>query len=733
MKKNNSVIPKKVKSFFSELNIKPKTVALAAVGVVCLTAVIVCCYIFGYVFSVANGEKVIDLDEYQANQSQTSIIYAYDEKGDIFELQRLHGNENRIYVSLNEIPKGLQDAFVALEDKRFYKHNGVDWIRFIAVFVKDKLSTGGSSITQQLIKNLTGERDATFVRKFNEITYALNVEKNFEKEQILEAYLNTLYLGEGCYGVKTASEVYFGKDVSELNIAECACLASITQMPYGLDPLVNPDANRKRQLLCLQNMRSEGMISKEEYDQAVAYKMVFTNSPDYVPTKQQEDKKTEVKNEIWSFYVDHIIDSLYDMFVKEYNMTDRQATQKIYYGGLKIYAAVDTKVQKAVEDVYVNRKTFPDESGRDVQAQSAMTVMDYTGRIVAVCGQAGKKTQNRGLNRATSSPRQPGSSIKPISVYAPAIEEGLINWSTLIQDKAFALNGEPWPKNYGGNTGSGGYVTVQNALARSLNTVPARILKYDLTLKKSYQYLTEVFKISTANPNADMDYSPLATGGMHVGATTLEMAAAFATFGNGGKYNEPYCYYRVTNSDGSTIYFDYTANKPEQVISVETANIMCDLLQTVTTASGGTGAAYKINGFQTFAKTGTTTNNYDRWFVGGTPYYVAAVWYGYDLNKAINNVSGNPAGKIFKSVMGTVHQNLASKQFERSSLVTERRYCTKTGLIAGDGCTSTAVGWYSLKNLPSTCTTCHGESSSNDDSTLIDWENPLKPIVDALN
>lgn len=688
-----------------------KKILLYVACVFVLTAVITCGYVITYMLSFTYGDVAIDLDDYQANQSQTSIIYGYDENGQIFEMQRLHGDENRIYVSLEEISPHIQEAFIALEDARFPTHKGVDWIRFIAVFVKDQLSTGGSSITQQLVKNLTDERDATFVRKFKEICYALNLERNFDKDEILEAYLNTLYLGEGCYGVKTACEVYFGKDPSELNVAEAACIASITKAPYTYNPFVDPVENKKRQERCLDAMLEEGYITKAEYDEAVAYELIFTNSDKYVPdTKNEEDTNNATHEDegYWSFYVDYIVDCLYDQFMTEYDMTERQATQKIYYGGLKIYAAVDLRIQEILENVYENRKTFPNEAGKEVKVQSAMTIMDYSGRVIAICGQAGEKTENRSLNRASDSPRQPGSSIKPLTAYAPAIEEGIINWSSLILDKAFAYQGKQWPKNYGGNYGSGKSVTVQNALARSLNTVPGRLIYHELGLNKSYRYLTEKFKITTASPENDTAPAPLATGSMHRGITTLEMTAAYASFGNGGKYYKPYCYYRVTNFDGSTIYFDNTEPQGEQILTRETSEIMCELLQTVTTASEGTGTAYKVKGFPTMAKTGTTTDNYDRWFVGGTPYYVAAVWYGYDLNKSITNTSGNPAGKIFKAVMDEAHSGLETKDFEKSKLVTEKKYCTRTGLLAGDKCYSTATGWYSLKKLPATCTSCTG-------------------------
>ena len=701
---------------------KVGTILLSVFSICAIAGIIVVGYIFSYMANYINGEVAIDLNEYQANQSQTSIIYAYDENGKLFELQRLHGDENRIYVSLDEIPKHLQNAFIALEDARFPTHKGVDWTRFVAVFIKDRLSTGGSSITQQLVKNITGEREANFVRKFNEICNALNLEKNFEKDEILEAYLNTLYLGSGCYGVKTACEKYFGKDVSEINIAEAACIASITKAPYTYNPLVNPEKNEeRRENKCLYAMLEEGYITKAEYDEAVNYDIIFTNSPEYVPDEEEVKTEETEKEETWSFYVDFIVDSLIEDFMTNYDMSERQAIQKIYYGGLKIYAAVDINAQAALDDVYVNRKTFPDESKKEVQSQSAMTIMDYNGRVIAICGEAGEKSGNRCLNRAADSPRQPGSCIKPLSAYAPAIEEKLVTWSTRIQDKAFAYNGALWPKNYTGDKGTGSYVTVQNALARSLNTVPARIVYHTLGLGKSYNYLTNSFNISTAVEKYDKAPAPLATGAMRYGTTTLEMAAAYAAFGNGGKYFEPYCYYKVTNSDGTQTYFDNTKPTGKQVLSEDTASIMCELLQSVTTDSVGTGKPYKISGFQTMAKTGTTSDDYDRWFVGGTPYYVAAVWYGYDLNKTVSNVSGNPSGKIFKKVLDEIHKDLPDKEFQLSSIVSERKYCRATGLLAGQGC-ATGTGWYSLKNMPATCTSCSGGASTPPDNGTV--ENP---------
>ena len=677
-----------------------RTVILSVIGVAIFTFVAVTGYVLLHMVRVTYGDKVIDLDDYRINQNQTSIIYRYDSNGQPVEMQRLHGNVNRIYCTLDEMPLNLQNAFIALEDKRFEEHNGVDWIRFAAVFIKDKLQTGGSSITQQLVKNITDERDTTFVRKFNEICTALNIEQNFSKQEILEAYLNTLYLGEGCYGVKTAAEKYFGKEVIDLNLAECSCLAAITKAPYGYDPLVNPEANRSRQLECLNYMLEQGKITTQDYYDAVNTELILTNNEKYVSSIVEEDEEEE---EYQSYYIDFIIDKLYDDFTKKYDMTYQQATQKIYYGGLQIYAALDTDIQATLEDVYVNRITFPNESWSEVKSQSSMTVMDYKGRVLGIIGGAGEKPGNRCLNRAYASPRQPGSSIKPISVYAPAINENKISWGTKVQNSAIQLkDGTLWPKNQGG-WGGGDYVTVQNAIARSLNTVAARVCVNELTVEKSFEYLTEHFHISTAYKDHDEAPAPMATGAMYKGITTLEMTAAYATFGNGGLYYEPYCYYKVTNADGSTVYFDNTDPKGEQVIEPATADIMCELLQTVTTDPQGTGTQYKIPNFQTMGKTGTTDDDYDRWFAGGTPYYCAAVWYGYDLNKEVANVSANPSGLIFNKVFTRIHEGLEPKEFTKSGLAVQKAFCYSSGKVAGPNCTWTGQGWFKVDEKTGVC------------------------------
>lgn len=693
-----------------------------------LTCVIIGSYVLFDVIRTVNGDRLIDLEFYKQNQDQTTIIYANDAENNPVELARLHGAQNRVWVSKDNMSEWMGKAFVSLEDKRFEKHNGVDWVRTILGVAKSKFKQGGSTITQQLIKNLTGENGRTVNRKYNEILSALNLEKYYDKDVILEAYLNTVYLSHGCYGVKTAAETYFGKDVSELNLAECASLAAITQSPGEYDPLWNPDNNKKRQEYCLRSMLEQKVITQEQYDEAVAYELIFTNSEKYVEKEDNSDKDTAVDNEIQSYYVDYVISSVIKD-LKAAGYSHYEATKMIYSGGLRIYSAVDTKVQDILEDVYVHRTNFPSErvSSVEDQAQSAMTIMDYSGRVVAIVGGAGEKTENRSNNRAVSAARQPGSSIKPLSVYAPGIEENYITWSSKIKNYGITWKGKIWPTNYGGDPGSpNSFLTVQYALAISYNTVPAQLLMM-MGFKTSYSYLTEKFHISTLNPDIDSQApSAMVTGGTNGGITTLEMAAAYATFGNGGKYYKPYCYYKVTDSTGENVILQ---NNPEgeQIISPESAYVMNELMRTVVTSSYGTGRNYGVKGFTTYMKTGTTTDNFDKWCCAGTPYYVAAVWFGYDYNKEIR-ASGNPAGLIYKTVMDRVHKGLAVKSFEQyTDQVVQKAYCTSSGLLAGSGCASKAMGWYKLSNLPGVCASCNGAPPVSENNETTSASNPETP------
>lgn len=706
-------------------------ILISVLAVIMFTGIIVFGYVGINLLTFVNGDAAMTLASIKSSLNQTTFLYATDSKGQTVELTRLHGTENRVWVDLEDISDTMQKAFVALEDKRFYEHNGVDWKRTVGVFLKNN-DQGGSTITQQLIKNITGKNEVTYVRKYHEILTALNIEKAYaaegynSKDVILEAYLNTVYLGKGCYGVKTAAETYFGKDVSELNVAECATIAAITKNPYSSDPIGNPEKNRKRMEYCLECMLAEDYITQEEYEEALNCEVILTNSEKYVSDgkTEKEEQKTETNTVVQSFYVDFVISEVIDDLMETQNCSYSEASGMIYGGGLQIYTAVDLDVQEILEDVYVNKKSFADKKN----AQSSMTIMDYEGRVVGIIGQAGKKEGNRVLNRAVDSPRPAGSTIKPLSSYGPAIERDEITFSTAILDKSCTtINGRQWPKNYSGNFGSGSRVTVQNALARSLNTVPARIIKDMIGVSASYKYLTEKMGFTTLTKD-DEDLARLSIGSLSYGMTTLEMTAAYCAYGNGGKYYDPYSYYKVTDSNGD-ILLDNTSNSGEQIFSAETSEIMRELMKTVITSPVGTGKGYGVKGFETFAKTGTTDDYKDRWFAGGTPYYFASVWYGYDQPKAIN-ASGNPAGDIFKTVMDRVHKNLAEKKFEFNSDIVKKYYCPSCGKLASASSGSGMVGWYKSDNIPGYCSG-HASEPANDDADVPD--TPDAPDVEQIS
>lgn len=739
---NNGKAGKTAKKPKSPKNLTKKAYILWGILATCvLTVLVVVTTVLVSAIVYVKGDLVVNLDEYKANQNQTSFVYAYDKSGATVELARLHGEEDRVWVDLDDMSPYLKEAFIALEDTRFMKHHGVDWIRTFGVIVKPKnIGQGGSTITQQLIKNITNNKEVTIVRKYREILMALNLEENYDKDVILEAYLNTLYLGSGCYGVKTASEKYFGKDVSELDAAECACLAVITKAPTKYNPLLNPEENLKRRNHCLKLMYDEGKgcLNEEEYNAATTENLIFTNSPDYVPSDKIKDTKTANEDEkvINSFYVDYVIQAVRDDLMEKYGYSKQQATNQIYYGGLKIYTAVDLDVQATLEDVYVNRKSFPDMvSKKDgSKVQSAMTIMDYQGRIVAMVGQAGAKTQNRGLNRAANSYRQPGSTIKPLATYAPAIDMNIYNYSSMIKDYAIAVNGSLWPHNVDKSLGSGNNVTVKYAIQKSLNTVPARIINYDVGIDNSFNFLRDNFHLSRLDEKEDRTLSPLATGALTNGTTTVEMAAAYATFGNGGLYYKPYAYYKVTNSSGSEIVLSNENPVSQRAISEETSDIMCELLQTVDTSYYGT--ASNVRKFQIMAKTGTTSSDKDRWFCAGTPYYVAAVWVGFDSPETLN-ASVNPGGKIFFRVFDDIHKGLDAKQFPKSSGTVEKSFCSRTGKLASSNCGSTQKGWYKITSLPAVCTSCSGSSSSSSvveaaSSAVNDIANNINDVINDL-
>ncbi len=600
----------------------------------------------------------IDIDTLTMD-SNTDIVYLDPATGEERTLLTLSSDENRIWVDLDATPKYLQNAFVAIEDERFMTHKGVDIMRTVRAtltFFADKLtgkggqaSLGGSTITQQLIKNITGDKDQTAARKIAEISKAIDLEKKLTKEQILELYMNCIFLSENCHGVQTAANLYFDKDVSQLNLAECASIAAITQNPTYYDPFINPDHNKERQELVLAKMLSLGYITQEEYDEAVNYPLVFSK-------ETAMNKKEEI---ITSYYVDQVVRDAIDRLKKK-GYSETLATKMVYSGGLKIYCAYDPEIQQIVEDYYYNIDNFPDSA-----AQSTIVIMDPSdGRVVAMAGGIGEKENSFTLNRAAQSPRQPGSTIKPLSVYAPALDYGTINTGTRVMDKRESYDG--WiPRNYS-YTYSNSEVGLDYAIQQSLNTVPVKIMS-EMGIQTSYDFMVHQLGVTTLveaeNINGDiytdLGYAQLALGGLTHGMTNVELTAAYCIFPNKGVYNRPYTFTEIKNIDGETILTGKEADSSWQAIKPETAAIMNRYLNSAVTSGTGRGAAL-ADGTFTAGKTGTTSENFDRWFVGYSPYYVAAVWYGYDTPQSIT-MSSNPCIPVWKNIMDRAHSTIKNK------------------------------------------------------------------------
>ena len=658
-----------------------------------------------YVFTAIDGTMEQNLNDLKLNF--TTTVYTQGADGKWNEYQRLHGEYNRIWIHYDEtkakekaedyegIPQQLVDAFVAIEDKRFFKHPGVDWKRtakgFLNLVTDNASDGGGSTITQQLVKNLTMDNDRKVSRKIREIMRARYLEKNYAKPTIMECYLNTIPLGHGTYGVEVAANYYFGKSANELTLLECATLASITKSPTYYAPDTYPDNNETRRNTVLYQMLDQGYITKEEYDAAKEEELKLVAS-------REELNETEVN----SYFIEALIKQVSEDLAEKYGYEPEEAVKNFYNGGYKIYATLDPSIQSNIESVFVDSETYGLKGADGKQLQGAFTIMDYKGNVKGLVGGIGKKEVNLGItgfNRATDAVRQPGSTMKPIASYSLAIEKNLINYSSILVDEATTYRG--WtPKNW--YSGYMGNVTVQHALERSINTIPIALVN-KMTPQASFDFLTKELGITTLNNPEDIDLSPLGIGGTNGGITTMESAAAFAVFGNGGIYYKPILYTKVCDQHGEVILEN--KSEPDTAISEDTATVMNQLLRKVVEGENGTGKNAKtyVSNMPIYAKTGTTNDQYDLWFVGGTPYYIASCWCGYDTQQRIPQSS--IALRMWGSVMGKIHAELPAKDFVNSSYAYDRYYCTETGLLATDTCPSKAVGWYKKGKLPEVCTT----------------------------
>ena len=661
-----------------------------------------------YAFTMVDGTVDQDLNDLRLNF--TTSVYVQSDKGDWEEYKRLHGEYNRIWVEYDleaienkdenykGIPANLANAFIAIEDKNFESHYGVDWKRTIAAlineFVPFRSKFGGSTITQQLVKNLTDDREQVATRKVREIMRARYLETKYTKDVILECYLNTIPMGHGTYGVEVAANYYFSKSVDKLTLAECACLASITKAPSYYAPDTNPKNNETRRKAVLKEMLSQKFITKEEYEAASKEEL-----------KININTENAKQDEINSYFIDGLIDQVVNDLIDEYGYDKEKAEQLFYTGGYKIYATVDTDIQKTIDKAYLDIASKVKASSKGDPLWGAMTVMDYEGHIKGVAGNIGEKTRNRGWNCATSEVRQPGSTMKPLAVYGPAIEQGVITYSTILNDTKATYNNGKWsPKNAGG--GYSGNMTAQKAVERSINTIPAALVN-KMGPENSYDFLTQKLGLKNLT-KYDADLAPMSLGGTNGGLTTVESAAAYAVFGNGGLYYEPTFYTKVTDQKGKIVLEHNTT--PTLALSEDTATVMNKILQSVIYGPNGTGKAVasSVTNMKLFGKTGTSSADNDKWFVGGSPYYVASSWCGYQTMQKMPSANLGVARTLWSTVMSKIHSGLQAKDFAVSEYAVERYYCTETGNLATDACTSTAIGWYKKAFLPDTCKTHAG-------------------------
>ena len=702
-------------------------VVLMTVLLICMTTSAIC----GVAFAVYINEYVnpnLDVDLGSVSLNLTSTIYYKDSKtGDLKELEILHGSENRIWANIDEIPKKLQDAFISVEDARFRQHNGVDWKRTIGAALNYVLHFrqnfgGGSTITQQLIKNLTGQDETSVKRKVQEIMRALELEKQYKKDEILELYLNTIYLGQGAYGVKQAAQAYFNKDLNELTTAECAAIAGITKNPYKYDLIRFPEYNDERRLIVLGEMKKTGAISEEEYNTAVAEKV----------TGVRGSTQSDATQDYQSYFVDAIIDSLIKDLMEQKGYSESYAKTLIYNGGLSIISTIDVDLQNKMDQVFKDVDNFPGVLGNDGSyPQASMVLMDQkTGYVKALYGGRGEKTGDRVLNRATQTYRSPGSSIKPITVYAPAMEYGVATPITVVDDapKSFTISPNGWPKNENGKYR--GLTTIANGIAQSLNTVAVDTLQ-KVGINRSFSFATKnlgltslVERMVVTNKDGsqivktDKDISPLALGGLTKGVNVIEMTAAYSAFANNGIYTNPVLYTAVYDANNNEILSNTPVSAP--AMSAKTATYMVELLSGVVKNGTGTGAA--LGNIEVAGKTGTSQGSTDRWFAGFTPYYTGVVWFGYDIPQDITGVSSNPALKLWKQVMSKAHEGLEAASLTRSVDLVSVDYCLDSGLLPTDACRNDvrgsriATAKLAPEDVPTAYCTCH-VSAEIDSST----------------
>ena len=703
------------------------TTLLSIFLVLVITGTIVATALTVYVLEFMDESTEVTIKELES--SSNTIVYADGEDDNLLQLYAVTNDIQRIPVDISKIPQHVRNAFVAIEDERFYMHEGVDYKRTFAAFANMFMhiydtQQGGSTITQQLIKNLTGDDEASPERKIREIFRAMEFEKKYSKDEILEAYLNYIGFGGPINGIQLASLQYFGKDVSELDIAEAACLAAIPKSPETLNPFAEykdengewvnygKENNKERQENVLLHMYSNGFISYDQYQEAKNEKLIFTDSQEYKDAHPVSDMEKEIQSQkATSWVVDTALREYAAILMEEYGIDEEEAIKRINTGGYQIYTTVDMDMQNYVEDKYSDLNNLmnadanstwvdDDDDGEYEQLfpESAFVAMDYTGEIKSIVGGIGEKTESLAFNRATMAKRQPGSCIKPITTYGLALYSDHIHWGSIYQDSPIKLeDGKEWPENYD-------YIWrrtnmfIFEALRQSRNTVPAQLCQ-QLSRQAVFEFATKNLSVdlvdATEDGATDIAYAPLTIGALTYGISPANLVNAYLPYGNGGTYYSAHIVRKVEKGDGTVVYEN--DGRPREAVDPETAYVMNHLLREVVKA--GTGTAAQLSNKTVAGKTGTSEDWNDLCFVGLTEDFVSGVWIGYDTKHELNH--GLSSAEVWKNIIGEYADSIESdKTYPECDSVIEAPMCTYTGQIATGICGAGSTGYWKSTNAP---------------------------------
>lgn len=745
---------------FKKLMTVIATTLLSLLLVIIITGTIVSTALTVYVLNFMDDATSVTLQQLESGSDTYFYANHLNENGET-ELKVIHRVQNdfqRIPVSIDRIPQHVRNCFVYTEDERFYVHDGVDYKRTFSAFLNMFLhfydtEQGGSTITQQLIKNLSGDNKHTPQRKIREIFAAMQLEKSYSKDEILEEYLNYIGFGGAYNGIQLASLKYFGKDVDDLTVPEAAVLAAIPKSPedYGpfayyhqdddlTKPLVSDGRanNKPRQEYVLYKLYENGAITFDEYQEYIKTPLIYTDDPEYLaahPELTAEEEIEKQKQNSW------ILDAAYfeamDIIQNKYNLVDEwDALEKINKGGFKIYTTYDEKMQEYVENRLLDINNMVSEYSvrkwadidGDGQAEEylphiAFVAMNYDGEILCAVGDIGPKVGSLGTNYAVRDKRQIGSTVKPITAYGYGIESGQVHWGSTVYDSKLPTteitgdDGQPWPNNYMGSGGNGQALKLYYALQQSFNTVPAQ-LNYKFGIENVYKFTTE--KLGVKLTAYDKGYSPLTLGALDVGITLENLVNAYIPYGNQGIYNEAHIITRIEDSSQQIIYENN--GNPRQAVSDETAWVMNRLLKNV--IDNGTGTAAKLYNKEVCGKTGTTQDWYDEVFVGLTPDFVSGMTMGYKYKNPALDLQGIVSAQIWRNIIGdyiTTEYADTSPYFEKVSSVIEASMCNSTGGIAGPNCGRGPVGYWKSQTTedysPPYCNGAHGGSSSSAQTT----------------